>query len=280
MPIAVRQTLRRLSRGAWCLLAAILIVASLLGFVLIRRNQEEAVIRSLQDMGAHIEFASPRVSLLFSWLLNGQQMQVSRHVSGVHWPDERGTDNRLAELSQLEGLPDLVQVRVTSGEVTDTGVACLKAMKTLKFLDLGGNRVTDSGLAHLGGLLELEGLDLHGTRVTDAGLRHLSRLIRLSQLSIADANITDAGLEALKALPNLRSLDLAGTQITDAGLMHLQGLTQMQVLVLSNTQVTDAGLLHLKGFPNLRRLDLRGTQVTDAGIADLQSALPELIIKR
>ena len=57
--------------------------------------------------------------------------------------------------------------------MTDVGIGQLKALITLRTLDLAGTNVTDAGLEHLKGLTNLESLFLGETKVTDAGVEKL-----------------------------------------------------------------------------------------------------------
>ena len=169
---------------------------------------------------------------------------------------------RLSELKRLE---------LRGTQVTDAGLAHLKALAGLQTLALKGTAVTDAGLAHLKGLVSLQILVLNNTAVTDAGLAHLKGLAGLTGLYLGSTQVTGAGLAHLRGLAGLQELYFTNTQVSDAGLAHLKGLTGLQTLWLDNTQVTDAGLPHLKGLAGLQTLWLNDTPVTDAGLAHLQA---------
>ena len=116
--------------------------------------------------------------------------------------------------------------------------------------NLYNTQLTDAGLAHLKALTTLQTLDLP-KQITDAGLAHLKALTNLQTLYLYETQITDAGLVHLKGLTSLQTLRLDLTQITDAGLVHLKGLTGLQLLYVSNTKITDAGVADLqKALPN------------------------------
>jgi hypothetical protein len=77
---------------------------------------------------------------------------------------------------------------------------------TTNRLTLAGlsTQVSDAGLAHLKGLVNLSWLDLYGTHFTDGGLRQLTALTKLSVLNIAGTQLSDAGIYELKhALPKV-----------------------------------------------------------------------------
>ena len=113
-------------------------------------------------------------------------------------------------------------VGLSDTQVTDTGLAQVGELTSLKGVSLGGTQVTDAGLVHLKGLIKLEWLDLNGTQITDDGLVHLKTLSGLKALGLARTRVTDAGLLHLKELAKLGSLELGVTQVTDEGVQKLR----------------------------------------------------------
>lgn len=236
-------------------------------------------------------------------------------VTGVWLIDIAVTDEDLAALRPaLAALPNLRNLEIHSGAVTDAGLANLEGLVRLREVKLFDNPgLTDAGLAHLGGLLNLEELwlfdnpgitgtglaylgdmtrlrrlDLRQTHVTDAGLARLPPLPQLETLWLQDTGVGDAGLAHLAGLPALRSLDFSRLhpairrpghsflpKITDAGLVHLGRLTGLESLDLGGTGITDAGLAHLGRLTSLEFLGLNGTGITDAGLFHLER-LPRL----
>ena len=142
------------------------------------------------------------------------------------------------------------------GNISDADLVHLKALSTLKWLDLRETNITDSGLASLVHLSKLEALQLYGTRVSDDGLVHLG------------------------GLHHLTLLDMGKTQVTDAGLVAVSRLMSLERLYLFRAKITNAGLERLADLPKLTYLDLTATAVTDAGVQRLQKALPSLEIDR
>jgi len=64
--------------------------------------------------------------------------------------------------------------------------------------------VTDAGLAHLKNLKNLTYLNLYGTGITDAGLVHLKGLTNLKKLYLWQTKVTSSGADDLrKAIPGL-----------------------------------------------------------------------------
>jgi hypothetical protein len=164
--------------------------------------------------------------------------------------------------------------------VTDAGLAHVKPLKNLEWIDLYKTQVTDAGLEQLQDLPSLKQIDLSGTRITDAGLKHVARLSELQKLMLGGTAVSSAGLEPIAELAKLTQLDLWNTEVGDTGLTHLKRLKNLRNLDLSGTKVTDEGLTQLAELRSLESLDLRGTRVTAAGAKRLQAALPRLKITR
>jgi len=152
--------------------------------------------------------------------------------------------------------------------------------KPLIGIDLNKTRVTDSDLAILQGLTTLRTLNLYGTSITDAGMSQMSGLTGLQTLHLSHTAITDAGLRNLQQLPNLRELNLFHTGVSDVGVQHLKGLHTLQDLTLGETQVTDQCIVYLKEMRSLKHVSLARTHVTNAGVQELQRAQPALRIIR
>ena len=84
--------------------------------------------------------------------------------------------------------------------ITNSGLACLKALPQLTRLDLGSCSLTDEGLAHLKALPNLTVLGLsYCNRITDAGLKHLRGLTRLEKLDLQGCvKVTHGGVARLR----------------------------------------------------------------------------------
>jgi hypothetical protein len=105
------------------------------------REQREAV-KAIEGLGGSVDYGAESGGMVASlWKLLGEDL--SANVTGVTF---------------------------TGAQVTDAGLANLRGLTQLKFLDLGSTRGTDAGLEHLQGLTQLDWLWLDGTQVTDAGL--------------------------------------------------------------------------------------------------------------
>lgn len=179
------------------------------------------------------------------------------------------TNAGLAQLSNLTGIEEL-----GCPNITDKGLVYLKAIPSLKRLNLRETRVTDRGLTHLKDMSSLEYLNLPES-TTDKGLAHLADLSNLKRLYIP-SRITDEGLRQLAKLNSLEELQISGEGITDDGMSHVAKLVNLKKLYLGNyCSVTNAGLAKLTPLKSLKILHLP-PKVTISGLAQL-NALPDLI---
>jgi internalin A len=179
-------------------------------------------------------------------------------------------------------------------KLTDAGLAHLRGLAQLRFLDLSSSRNLSGGcLAIVKDLKSLQRLSFPNARFfVDADLAPLAELTDLRFLCLRGPGIHDAGLAHLRGLVNMHSLDLMDTQLTGVGLDHLRSMTRLESLYLDRTHVekldpvrhftrlrslslastpiADAALAELKGLDQLETLDLSGTRVTDAGLEHLR----------
>jgi hypothetical protein len=179
-------------------------------------------------------------------------------------------------------VPGAKGLRLEDTRVTDKGLAALRRLTGLRWLELRGSPVGEEGLKHVSALKELQVLDLSRSRVTDAGLKRLKGLAGLRELTLAGTPVTDSGLDALAGLTGLEYLDLSDTPVGNKGLARLKGLKELRGLRLARTRIKDGALESLRGLKALRQLDLDGTALTDAGLAPLRDLprLHDLVLSR
>ena len=107
------------------------------------------------------------------------------------------------DLAQLESLPELRSLSLSSTSVTDAGLKQLRSLAKLQSLRLAATSITDDGLSQVGAMSTLQELDLAGTPISDAGLARLKNLQKLRQIYITSTRVTAKGVaEFQKALPN------------------------------------------------------------------------------
>ena len=70
----------------------------------------------------------------------------------------------------LRDLPDLVELSITGGQVTDRGMATIAGFAKLRSLILVDVPVTDAGVVHVAKLARLKRLMLIGAPISDAGV--------------------------------------------------------------------------------------------------------------
>ncbi len=190
-----------------------------------------------------------------------------RPLIGARLGTTRISDDQLGELRALSSLRhlELIQTRIT-----DAGLARLRGHDGLRDLYLYQTRITDEGFEHLATIPRLEDLMLGPCGMTARGLIRLQSLKNLKTLKIYEIELTDPMLAAVGKLGQLEQLELGDVKLTDAGLAHLAGLRGLRRLSLDENPITDAGLAQLSGLVRLESLGLNGTKVTDAGLVHLK----------
>ena len=180
------------------------------------------------------------------------------------------TDSKLAAVGAIASLRSLV---VEQSPATDAGFARLAGLRNLTHLTLWDlPHLTDAGLSRaLAGMPRLRGLDLAGFRsplpATVEGLARTQSGLKALDLGVAPA--TAAGLAAIGRLTRLEHLSVNGAGVPDSAVAHLAELVKLRELHLDDVPVTDAGLASLAGLAALEGLYLNQARVTDAGLATL-----------
>ena len=103
-------------------------------------------------------------------------------------------------------------------DLNDDGLAAVKEIENLIWLNLANTKISDAGLKHIGDIKSLTRLHLEKTQIGDDGLQHLKGLEKLEYLNLYGTQVSDAGLDHLKALPNLKKLYLWQSKVTKDGL--------------------------------------------------------------
>lgn len=101
----------------------------------------------------------------------------------------------------------------------------LQDVQALRFLDLSENRnVTNDGLARLKALPQLTGLNLSSCSITNTGLAHLKSLPRLSRLILSYCSrLSDPALKTIESMRHLTFVDLQGCLgFTNGGLARVR----------------------------------------------------------
>jgi Leucine-rich repeat (LRR) protein len=188
----------------------------------------------------------------------------------------RRTDADERILEPMRHLTGLRILSLNNTGVTDKGMEHLKALRSLRALELSGElSIGNVGLAVLKDLPALEYLDLD-TGATDAGFKDIGQLASLRWLRIRTGRIWGPGLAELVHLPRLERLCIWGSsEISDRHIQYLEGLTQLKSLTLWGagvSRLTDSSLVSIGKLRNLEELHFLRTspQFTPAGVARLK----------
>lgn len=220
------------------------------------------------------ELEAPR-SDVDAWLMGG-----GADRAGLATLDLGDGDLTDAGLAYLRAPSSLSKVSVRYTAVTDAGIADLCRIASVQELNIGGTRLTNQGLAALEGLTNLRKLYVWRTGVSDAGLAHIGRVWTLEHLYIGDVTVSGWGLRYLRCLHDLNTLWLENSQLDDAGAAELGALASLEDVNLAGTRLTDTGVPHLLRLPRLRRICISNTAVTDDGVALLRQAFPSVEVIR
>jgi Leucine-rich repeat (LRR) protein len=159
-------------------------------------------------------------------------------------------------------------------DVTDENLVFVDP--SLRNLCLGHTAITDAGVAHLRGMDQLQWLDLSFTATGDMAVARFAKSSQLRQLNLERTRITNGSLDVIKEFRRLEELDLSHTRIGDQALEKLPRLTRLKVLWLTGTLITDDGLAALSSLRNLEQLDVQGTRVSSEALERLRKQLPKL----
>jgi Leucine-rich repeat (LRR) protein len=208
--------------------------------------------------------------------------------------DNRGAKD--SDLAYVRAFPNLEELWLIGGNITDTGLAYLSETPALRELHLNQDNVTGPGIQVLGSLprlrwlylraksgsfsaadfqvigmcKELEILKLPQTELPAGSLRFLKKLAHLKELDLSDASITDEHLDDIAECEAIEKLDLYGNSVTGKGLKKLSLLPRLSSLSLSKVQtVSDDDLKTLRECPQLKIIYIKGTKCTEQGVMNL-----------
>ncbi len=202
-------------------------------------------------------------------------------------------DEHLQQLAALtEGLDTITSLDLTRSGVSDEGLKTLAAFPKLAELILTDTRITNTGLATVATVQSLRTLTLANMRgIDDNGIKSLSPLKALESLTISACSVTDvmlptlAEFEALQVLNltgdpdiygkdfklltakgafrNLRELHVSGSKFGYYGLEQINKLDQLEVLRASGCEAAGPAISGLGGCAGLRILDLSQNKLQD-----------------
>lgn len=116
-----------------------------------------------------------------------------------------------------------VNLGLLGKKVEDAHLQKLAPMaKSLIRLDLARTGVGDGGMAHIRKLQQLRWLNLSGTAVTDAGVKQLAGMQHLAYLNLYGSKVSDAAVDTLAGLPALKKVFLWQTKVSAQGAARLR----------------------------------------------------------
>ena len=122
--------------------------------------------------------------------------EVSFYLAGEKIKDE--------QLKGLDTVQHVIWLNLANTAITNEGLKHISGMKLTK-LHLEKTGIGDAGLAHLKEMKDLEYLNLYATSVTDKGLKHLAGLTKLKNVYVWQSKVTEAGMKELeKQIPGLK----------------------------------------------------------------------------
>lgn len=202
------------------------------------------------------------------------------HVTSLDLSASRQlTDDGLSHLARMPQLERLDLSVYPGNRLSDRGLAVLAHLPNLRRFKMPWQRdITDVGVAHLRACEALEEVDVMGTPTGDGVLEALQGKPRLRHI-VSGRLVTDEGLRHLRNFPLLRKCDGAEEAANaESGDIDSKPLRDAGARLLIDGPFSDAGLASLADLAGIVELDLfwHVTALTSAGFAHLR-ALPNLV---
>ncbi|HEV3343294.1 MAG TPA: hypothetical protein VG125_23180 [Pirellulales bacterium] len=152
----------------------------------------------------------------------------------------RGQPNE-ARFDALAGQSDLATLGLKRFKLDDQHVGYLTQVPNLRELVIDDGDVTQTARADWRGLSALATLSLRRCKVTDEVIARIAQLPHLRKLTLNETSVTDVGIEALANCRELTHVDLLFTQVTRAGAERLaSALPEATIYAASiDPQITD-----------------------------------------
>lgn len=178
-------------------------------------------------------------------------------------------------MAELSGLTGLRRLELSDTEINDAGLANLRSLKNLQYLNVSFCGLKGTGLASLAGLKDLRRLDLSSDHLDATVYERIAGFSDLEILVLSRCGLKDAALQEFSKLKGLRELIISSnSDVTDSGIKHLLACRQLRRLDVCNTGVSTAGLVALKALP-LEWLRVDEGLCAAANLAVLKKAFPK-----
>lgn len=148
------------------------------------------------------------------------------------------------DLAPIEGNPEILQLHIDAGRITDEGIPSIVSLPNLIELRLRKSPIGDAGLAALAdspNMQNLQILNLPQAACTASGILELKKLKRLRNLRLGSLNARPEIVHAIVQLESLRAIHLIDIPITDAGLKILANMPRLDSLYIDGAAVTEGG---------------------------------------
>src|SRR5574338_74304 len=160
---------------------------------------------------------------------------TSLDLSGCQFITDKGLQN-------LVRMPQLRELRVSGGQITDRGLEALQYLRNLRVIAMcWQSGITDQGIANLRDCEQLEEVDLMGTHTGDRAIEALTGKPKLRNFKTG-RNVTDNGILLLQQFPAFKTW--SGGEV-NYGLMSF-GAEPTNLLI--DGPFTRRGLDHLRGL--------------------------------
>jgi hypothetical protein len=174
---------------------------------------------------------------------------------------------RCAHLADWPQLGQIEELRIDSGNTTDTDLAVIARMQNLKKLHLTSAHITTDGLTALGRLAQLKTLALEGVELKRGAEPTQPAFVALERFEVNRCDgLDDDALTCLDAR-NLVHVDLYGTTIGNRGLERLMSGGKLRHLAITEGKITDQGIIAITTRSPPETIALTRLPITDAGIA-------------
>ncbi len=284
------------------------------GELVITRDGEVAQTQDVSDWTPGEEFCflegEPYNNYYYPWsgeesidyMVDDKGLWVSGTLKGFTTFDQepkkvRKPQDVVTILATVEYLPDLVRFpNLVALSVVPTdeenNLSDLRALKGLRYLNLGEGPIADNGVDAFVGLADLRELDASFTILPEGAMENIGKLPNLKKLSLNAVSgeeilclrgmkklealstmytIADTPwLELLPTLTGLKELSVIQSEIAPEVLELLAGTNQLERLYLPYAGIDDIHLKSIGKMTNLKELDLYGTRITESGLKYLE----------
>ena len=178
---------------------------------------------------------------------------------------------RFDDIDAIACWPELRDVAIYGGQLTDDDVKRFAALSKLKYLTLvGDHQFTDAAIAQLGENHTLERLDLHNLKIT-AGIT--AQLGGLKQLRTLSLYVWQEDVEACTGCYR------ASRQPKPGRLEQLRELPRLEVVRLCGNVFSDEVIRALDSFKGLKQIGYDYRFVSEEMVESLRARLPGCEIK-